>query len=46
MTENHSKGLGRWWYSKSGSALLAFAAIAPFTLATEQRALRRVGIVG
>ena len=31
MTENHLIKPRRWWYSKSGLALLAFAAIAAFS---------------
>jgi hypothetical protein len=30
MTENHLIKPHRWWYSKTGLALLAFAAIAAF----------------
>ena len=42
MTENHLIKPHRWWYSKTGLALLAFAAIAAFSV-TEHRALVRVG---
>lgn len=38
MTENRSIRPNRWWYSKSGLALLAFAAIAAFFLVTEHQA--------
>ena len=37
MTKNNSTRQSRWRFSKSGLALLAFAAIAAFFLVTEHR---------